>query len=206
MHEGLALCLRPGSRAEAERQQIAVALSKTGFRVREINDGSWEPEREHTLLVLGNLNWFPKLRRQLLREGKPRNSRVVIWHTEPLPPPRASGLRWPLPTMRELAKIALRDARASDVYTNYFLLRALAQRGLPDVLAVSTRGRADFLAEHARTGQGRNGAARFPPAAFAVAMGISLGVARRPIPSGATRIRGRHLYSSPGGESPPPRR
>jgi len=143
----IALCLHAGFRMEQERRQIAVTLRETGFPVREIADGPWDPEQDHVLLVLGNLNWFPKLRRQLLQKGRPPGSLVAIWHYEPLPPPKASGLRWPLPTLRETAKILLRDRRASDVYTNYFLLRRLARRRLPDVLAVSTRGRVEFLAE-----------------------------------------------------------
>src|SRR5580658_10256807 len=101
MPDGIALCLRPGLRAEAERRNIAGMLRATGFRVREIDDGSWEPEQEEAMVVLGNLNWWPKLRRQLLHRGKPRNSRVIIWQTDPLPPPKASGARWPLPTLRE---------------------------------------------------------------------------------------------------------
>ena len=143
----IAFCLRAGLRAEEERRQVARILREMGFPVREIADGPWDPDQDKVLLVLGNLNWFPRLRRQLLQRGRPPGSLVAIWHYEPLPPPKASGLRWPLPTLRETAKLLLRDRRATDVYTNYFLLRRLARRRLPDVLAVSTRGRVDFLAE-----------------------------------------------------------
>jgi hypothetical protein len=107
----------------------------------------WDAEKAGWLLVPGNLNWFPVLRRQLLKEGRPSQGLVTIWHLEPLPPPKISGLHWPRPTLREIAKIILRDKRATDAYTNFFLLRRLARRGLPDVLAVSTRSRAEFLAE-----------------------------------------------------------
>jgi len=147
MKPGLALCRRQELRLETERGEILTGLEKSGFRVREIADGEWDPATESNLLVAGNLNWFPKLRRQLLERGKPAGTRVAIWHTEPLPPPDSSGLRWPLPTFRDLAKIVLRDRRATDIYTNYFLLRALARKRLPDVLAVSTRSRLEFLQE-----------------------------------------------------------
>ncbi len=72
---------------------------------------------------------------------------VVIWHAEPLPPPKAAGLPRPRLHLREVAKILLRDARATDVYTNYYRLRRLAEKGIPDVLAVSTMGRYEFLVE-----------------------------------------------------------
>jgi hypothetical protein len=49
--------------------------------------------------------------------------------------------------LREIAKILLRDSRATDVYTNAFLLRKLIRAGLPDLLLVSTPGRQEYLAE-----------------------------------------------------------
>jgi hypothetical protein len=168
---GLAFCLRSHLPAEAERRSVAACLGELGFRVREIEDGPWDAKQEGTLVVQGNLNWFPKLRRQLLRNRKPDGSRVVLWHTEPLPPPAVSGLHWPLPTLRDAAKIVLHDKRASDVYTNFFLLRALARRKLPDVLAVSTHGRAEFLAERCIP-------AHYVPLGYAPVCGYDLGLQR----------------------------
>ena len=71
----------------------------------------------------------------------------MLWHVEPFPLPRDSGQRWPRPTARDLAKIVLRDSLASDVYSNYFTLRRLIARGIPDVLAVTSGERAAFFAE-----------------------------------------------------------
>jgi hypothetical protein len=144
----LGLCFRMDLHAERERRPIAGILRDLGFKVEEMADGPWLPERNHVLLVLGNINWFPVLRRQLLRNGRPPGTVLAIWHYEPLPPPKASGLAMPRPTLREIAKIILRDKRATDVYTNYFLLRRLHRLALPDILAVTNRGRSDFLAEH----------------------------------------------------------
>jgi len=45
----------------------------------------------------------------------------------------------------------LRDRRASDVYSNYWRLRRLVQKGLPNVLTVSTPGRQEFLSERGIT-------------------------------------------------------
>jgi len=133
--------------AERERYPVVEALRKLGHPVQEIADGPWDPDHGNVLLILGNLNWFPHLRQQLLKNEKPARSVVAIWHTEPLPPPSASQMPWPRPSPREIVKIILRDPRATDIYTNYLLLQRLRRNGLPDLLAASTRPRAEFLAE-----------------------------------------------------------
>jgi hypothetical protein len=97
--------------------------------------------------IQGNANWFPVICRQLAAKPKPERPRVILWHSEPLPPPKAAGLPWPRLYWREIVKILCRDARATDVYTNYFRLRRLAQKGLPDLLVASTLGRRAFLVE-----------------------------------------------------------
>jgi len=48
---------------------------------------------------------------------------------------------------RELAKIALRDHRVTDPYSNRRALRAVTRDGLVSLLLVSSRGGQDFLAE-----------------------------------------------------------
>jgi hypothetical protein len=99
------------------------------------------------LWISGNANWFPKICRQLAGRSRAERPFTVIWHEEPLPPPRASGLPWPRLYLREIAKIVLRDPRITDVYSNYWRLRSLARQGIPDLLAVTTRNRWEFLAE-----------------------------------------------------------
>lgn len=122
-------------------------LAELGFDVCQQVDGSLEPDPGEVVLVWGNAVWFPRAMRSLERMPSTRRPITVLWHVEPLPPPRDSGLRWPLPTLRELAKIVLRDPRASDVYSNVRALERLARHGLPDVLGVPTRERHAFLAE-----------------------------------------------------------
>lgn len=141
------VCYRMHLLAERERFPVVVELRRLGHQAAEIADGPWDPGDGNVLLVLGNLNWFPRLRRQLLTTGKPPETLVAIWHTEPLPPPAGSGFGWPRPALREIVKIVLHDPRATDVYTNYFLLHRLWRKGLPDVLTASTRSRAAFLAD-----------------------------------------------------------
>jgi hypothetical protein len=72
---------------------------------------------------------------------------VLFWHSEPLPPPRAARLPRPRLHARELAKIALRDHRVTDPYSNIQALRRITREGLASVLLISTNGAREFLAE-----------------------------------------------------------
>ena len=120
-------------------------LRDLGLTVRETDDGPVDAAPEEIVLVWGNPTWFPKAMRSLIRLPRERRPATAIWFVEPLPPPRGSGYRWPLPGARELAKIVLRDRRATDVYSNYAMLSRLARHGLPDVLAVISAERRMFL-------------------------------------------------------------
>ena len=123
-------------------------LDSIGFEVEERDDGPLDDlSRTHVVWIWGCANWFPRAMRSLVGRPAAQRPTTVLWHAEPFPLPRASGHRWPRLTPRELAKIALRDRRASDVYSNYFTLRRLISRGIPDLLAVTSGERAAFLAE-----------------------------------------------------------
>jgi Glycosyl transferases group 1 len=123
-------------------------LRENGFDVEQRDDGSLaDLSPEHVVWFWGSVNWFPEATRSLLAAPAGRRPAVVLWFVEPLPLPRAAGRRWPPPTGRELAKIVLRDSRATDVYTNVWNLRRLRRHDLPDVLVASTGERAAFLAE-----------------------------------------------------------
>jgi hypothetical protein len=122
-------------------------LNERGHRATLIRDGKLLTGRNQTLVFVGNIFWFPHLRRSL--ECLPRRDRphVVVWHYEPLPPPDCAGLPRPRLTFREIAKILLRDRRGTDVYTNYRTIRELHRKAIINQLVVTTRGRQDFLAE-----------------------------------------------------------
>jgi len=127
---------------------FADSLKKIGLPFVGIGDEAIEQSCDNILIILGNANWYPRLLKQIETMGKPSRPLVTIWHTEPLPPPKGSGLKLPGLDKREIAKIVLRDKRASDVYTNYLRLRSLNKKGIPDLLLVSTKGRQEFLASH----------------------------------------------------------
>jgi hypothetical protein len=143
----ITLCRRTIPANRGEPNYVACLLEEAGHRVTQVTD-EWLDLRAADLLWLaGNANWYPKICRQLMATPKAERPPVLIWHNEPLPPPQAAGLPRPRLHLREIAKILLRDARATDVYSNIFRLRQLARHGLPDLLIVSTRGRQEFLHE-----------------------------------------------------------
>lgn len=106
-----------------------------------------EAMRDGMLLILGNINWHPELRRKLQQTAHHRRPLVTLWHYEPLPAPRASGYPRTWLSFYELYKIASRHRLVTDVYSNFRTLRSVHQAGLIDQLVVSTRGRQEFLAE-----------------------------------------------------------
>jgi hypothetical protein len=127
--------------------RLTAQLAERGFDVEQTGDvpRAWSPDQ--VVWVYGDAAWFPKVLGSISGLAPDRRPAVVVWHSEPLPPPRASGLSWPVPTVRELGKIVLRDSRASDVYTNWWALRKLARAGLPDALVATSRERQEFLIE-----------------------------------------------------------
>lgn len=171
VEQAIAACIRTVPGGQTEGARIAAALEQMGCRVTLLGRRRWSPPDGRLLLILGNAYWYPAVLRQLLTEPKERLPLVAIWHWEPLPPPNASGLAWPWLTLRELAKIALRDWRANDVYTNYWTLRRLSRRGVIDLLAASTPGRVEFLAE-------RNIAAHYLPLGYSPDHGYDMKLKR----------------------------
>ncbi|HEV8712229.1 MAG TPA: glycosyltransferase [Candidatus Binatia bacterium] len=143
----ITFCFRTFAHNQGKLHVVTSSLVAAGCRVTQTGDEPLRLRADEVVWILGNANWFPVIRRQLAATPQAGRPVVVIWHTEPLPPPTAAGLPWPRLHARELAKIFLRHANATDVYTNYWRLRALARKGLPDLLAVSTRGGCQFLAE-----------------------------------------------------------
>jgi len=123
-------------------------LEARGIAIRPFGHVEWQPEFGTILLVLGNLNWYPAVKHQLLTSPVSELPKVILWHYEPLPLPRTAGVGWPWLDHREIAKILLRDPRATDPYTNYFVLRRLHRRGLPHRLFASTQERVEFLRKH----------------------------------------------------------
>ncbi|MGH9661033.1 MAG: hypothetical protein ACRD96_20970, partial [Bryobacteraceae bacterium] len=120
---------------------------RDGHQVDYGADGSIHPSAGGVLCIVGNINWFPRLGRWLEKTPPVERPFIALWHYEPLPPPRAAGLPRPRLSLAEIAKIALRDPRATDVFSNFSHLRSLVRRGIPDLVMVTTEGRREYLAE-----------------------------------------------------------
>jgi len=123
-------------------------LRSRGIEIRRFLKEPWRPEHGRVLVVVGNVSWYPILRRQLETAPLSQLPTTIVWHFEPLPPPRRSGLPKPWLDHREIAKVLLRDERVTDPYSNLRRLRSLARRGLPHRLFVSTAERGELLREY----------------------------------------------------------
>ncbi|MGB7062226.1 MAG: glycosyltransferase [Candidatus Zixiibacteriota bacterium] len=144
----ITVCYRPIQALAGKVHIVTSLLSEAGYRVTQVSNERLHLKKTDILWILDNANWFPMVCKQLHTIPKSERPLIVIWHTEPLPPPKSAGLPSPSLNLREIGKILLRDRRATDVYTNYSQLRALKEDGIPDFLVVSTPGRKEFLAEH----------------------------------------------------------
>lgn len=143
----ITFCYRGFAANWGTRHVVASILEKAGHHVRQITDGPVDLAADSVAWIWGNTNWYPGLYAQLAAMPRAQRPLVVLWHTEPLPPPRAARLPWPRLNWWEAAKFILRDSGATDVYTNYLALRRWVKNGLPDVLVTATLGRCEFLSE-----------------------------------------------------------
>jgi hypothetical protein len=128
--------------------EIFKELVARGLELEAVADGEFEPTREREWVFLrGTAGWYPRTVERLAKLPPDQRARVLLWVTEPLPPPRASGLPPSRLSLRDVAKLVLRDARANDQRTN--LRRTLSLReAFPDaVVAVTTRAKVETLAE-----------------------------------------------------------
>ena len=96
----------------------------------------------------GAPGWYPQAVRSLLDMPPGVRPRVLLWHTEPLPLPAGAGFARQRRSARELAKIALRDARVTDAQSNLKRLVRLARDRFPDLLVVPYAASAETLGDH----------------------------------------------------------
>ena len=144
----ITVCYRPIEALKGKVHIVTSLLRDAGYRVTQVSNRCLDLEGTDIVLMLTNANWYPKVCKQLKTMPAAERPFTAIWHAEPLPPPKSAGLPQPLLNLREIGKMLLRDRRATDVYTNYFRLRALKEDGIPDLLLITTPGRQEFLAEH----------------------------------------------------------
>jgi hypothetical protein len=146
-------------------------LATHGYEATSVLDDSLDTDTADVVWAQGNINWYPRARSVLSRLGTNKRPAVMVWHSEPLPFPRNSGFPRPHLTAREIAKIILRDERATDVYTNYDRLRQMHRQGMIDLCVVTARSRQNFLKE-------KNIPAEFVPLGFHQGMGRLMNLER----------------------------
>jgi hypothetical protein len=147
MKLAITFCYRGFAANFGTRHVVTSILEQAGHDVKQIKDGPADFSADSVVWIWGNTNWYPGLYAQLTAIPRAQRPLVVLWHTEPLPPPKAARLPWPRLNWWEAAKFILRDSGATDVYTNYVVLRRWVNKGLPDVLVTATLGRCGFLSE-----------------------------------------------------------
>jgi hypothetical protein len=122
-------------------------LEGLGFDVRLVGEGAVDLSPDRIVLAAGATRSYRRTLERIAAVPAARRPVVLLWHTEPLPMPRACGARAQPLTVRELGKIVLRDRRVNDHYSNARFLRRLAQAGFVDALAVATGAYQAYLAE-----------------------------------------------------------
>jgi glycosyltransferase involved in cell wall biosynthesis len=120
-------------------------IAEAGYRVTVANDDDFVFDSADIVWFQGNVNWFPRARSHLERLNNHSRPFTLTWHTEPLPFPKHSGFPQPRLTLREMAKIILRDPRATDSWTNSRRIAQLVRSGVLDLCVVSSRSRQSYL-------------------------------------------------------------
>lgn len=134
-------------------------LQNFQHQVTETKDGPVDLTNIDVVWIMANINWYPKICQQIALVPKEKRPIIIVWHREPLPPSKASGIPKPWLNWRELARIARRDTGATDIYTNLRGLVKWSKYHIPDILVASSVGRCEVLAEN-------NLNALFVPAGF----------------------------------------
>ena len=128
---------------------IAVEIfDQLGMVSRLVTEREVDVSPDRILFVSGNTRSYKRTLQRVRSIAPVERPGVILWHTEPLPMPRSAGLRPEPPTLRELAKIVLRDRRINDHYSHARHLRRLAGQDVVDVFTVTTKSYQAYLAEH----------------------------------------------------------
>jgi hypothetical protein len=127
---------------------IAVeTLGTLGIPARTVVERDVDLAADRLVWMGGNPRWYRSTIDRIAALPKDERPVVLVWHTEPLPMPRAAGMRRQPLTTRELAKVVLRDRRVNDHYSNARYLRMLARSDVVDALVVGARAYQAYLAE-----------------------------------------------------------
>jgi hypothetical protein len=126
---------------------VVETFGELGFEARLVTDDEFEVSPDRIVFIGGNALWHEQALDRIRPVPREERPPVVVWHSEPLPFPRSSGFGLAPLTMREIAKIVLRDRRVTDPYSNARHMRRIAREGIVDLLTVAAKTEQAFLAE-----------------------------------------------------------
>src|SRR5690606_25016548 len=117
---GILVCWRPIEARAGEEHIVTRVIRQHGLAAVQTTDTTADLGAFDVVLLLEHANWFPRVLRQLERGHRAQSPGplLAVWHWEPLPMPAAAHVAAPRLSARELAKIVLRDSRATDIHTN----------------------------------------------------------------------------------------
>lgn len=127
---------------------VATVFREMGHSVTVVADDPCDLGQFDLVVQWANPGYFPRFRKHI--RGIPSEHRppIAVLYTEPLPPPRASGLpRWSGLNAVEIGKILLNDWRATDIYSNAFKLRRMMREGSIDMLFMLGGEQQEYAAE-----------------------------------------------------------
>lgn len=129
-----------------KRHLLTETLEELGYAVTEMADG--QAPACSLLWLVGNCHWYPRLRRSLLTLPKAQRPFTVLWHYEPLPVSRASGLPRYWITWQEIKRVLLRQQSvfAHPMVCTRTLLKFWHRGGL-DLIATTNCLRQEYLEE-----------------------------------------------------------
>ena len=87
----MTLCARELPVDRGSRPRLVPLLEEAGHQVTLVEDGRLDSGPESVVFLAGNANWFPRVCRQLMATPTAERPLVLVWHSEPLPPPKAAG-------------------------------------------------------------------------------------------------------------------
>jgi hypothetical protein len=128
-------------------EAVACALPRLGFGAGMVGQDRFAPEPGRIVLMRGNASWFLAAFERLAAKPAGERPFLILWETEPLPLPEAAGLKVERPSLGDLARIALHPDLVNDPRSNVRRIRRLVDRGLIDLLVVSTLGGQRFLSD-----------------------------------------------------------
>src|SRR5262249_25577752 len=118
---------------------VVEAFNELGFAPASVAQDDFVPSPDRIAFLGGNARWHEPVLDRIRRVPRSERPLVIVWHTEPLPLPRESGLRTARLTVREIGKLVLRDRRINDARSNGRHMHRLDEEGIVDLLTVSEK-------------------------------------------------------------------